>query len=74
MKGLETVEQQRLFLKAVGNVLANEDIVLIKDTVSIEYGSKDGFNYDFKVGFSCDYHTDLGRKIIEQCQKEGLDV
>lgn len=74
MKGLETLEQQRLFLKAVGTVLANEDIGLIKDTGSIEYGTIDGIIFDFKFGFSSDYRANLGQKIIDKCKKLGLEI
>ena len=74
MKGLETLEQQRLFLKAVGTVLANDDLGLIKDTGSIEYGSRDGFVFDFKIGFSSDYRANLGQKIVEECRRIGLEI
>lgn len=74
MKGLETLEQQRLFLKAVGTVLANEDIGLIKDTGSIEYGTIDGIFFDFKIGFSSDYRANLGQKIVEECRRIGLEI
>ena len=68
----KTFEEQRLFLKAVGTVLANEDIGLIKDSVSIEYGSDDSEIFDFKVGFSSYYKAHLGQKIIDECEKLGI--
>lgn len=75
MKELKTLEQQRLFLKAIGNVLATADIGLIKDSASIEYGPND-FYVDvmgFRVGFSCFYEERLGQKIIDECKKLGLN-
>lgn len=63
-----------MFLKAVGTVLANEDLGLIKDTGSIEYGTRDGIVSDFKIGFSSDYRANLGQKIIEECRRIGLDL
>ena len=74
MKKLETLEEQRRFLQAVGNVLANKDIGLIKDTVSIEYGHDDIDEeiFNFKFGFSSHYETRLGQKICEECKKLGL--
>ena len=74
MKGLERLEQQRLFLKAVGTVLVNGDLGLIKDTVSIEYGSRDPIIYDFKIGFSSDYRANFGQKIVEECRRIGLEI
>ena len=75
MKGLETFEEQRRFLQAVGNVLANADIGLIEDTVSIEYGHDniDDEIFNFKVGFSSYYRARLGEKICEECKKLGLE-
>lgn len=74
MKGLERLEEQRMFLKAVGTVLANKDLGLIKDTCSIEYGTRDGISFDFKVGFSSDYRANFGQKIIDECKKLGLEI
>lgn len=74
MKGLERLEQQRMFLHAVGTVLANEDLGLIKDTGSIEYGTRDGIVFDFKIGFSTDYRANLGQKIVEECRRIGLEL
>lgn len=69
----KTFEEQRLFLKAVGTVLANEDIGLIIDSVYIGYGSDDGEIFDFKVGFSSYYKSHLGQKIVSECKKLGIE-
>ena len=73
MKTLKTLEEQRMFLKAVGTVLANEDIGLIKDSCSIEYGSDDMVSYDFKIGFSGYMQARFGQKVVEECKKLGLE-
>ena len=69
---LKTFEEQRLFLKAVGTVLANEDIGLIIDSVFVGYGSDDSEIFDFKFGFSSYYKAHLGKKIIDECEKLGI--
>ena len=75
MKELKTLEQQRLFLKAIGNVLATADIGLIIDSAFIGYGANDfnGDLMDFRVGFSCFNEARLGQKIIDECKKLGLN-
>jgi hypothetical protein len=74
MNGLKTLEQQRLSLKAIGNVLATADIGLIKDSASFEYSPNDFYVdvMDFRVGFSCFNEAKLGQKIIDECKKLGL--
>ena len=75
MKELKTLEQQRLFLKAIGNVLATADIGLIIDSSFIEYSAND-FNrdvMDVRVGFSCFNEARIGQKIIDECKKLGLN-
>ena len=61
-----------MFLKAIGTVLVNGDFGVIKDTISIEYGSRDSIIYDFKIGFSSYYTGELGDKIIAECKKLGI--
>lgn len=75
MKELKTLEQQRLFLKAIGNVLATADIGLIIDSAFIECGANDfiGDVMDFRVGFSYFNEARLGQKIIDECKKLGLN-
>ena len=69
----KTFEEQRLFLKAVGTVLANEDIGLIIDSVFVGYGSDDSEIVDFKFGFSSYYKARLAQKIVSECKKLGIE-
>ena len=75
MKGVKTLEQQRLFLKAVGNVLANEDIGLVPDSIHIKFSSLHApVIHDFEIGFQSLIDSRLGLKIIDECKRLGLNI
>ena len=75
MKGLETLEQQMLFMKAIGNVMSRGDFVLVKDSSHITYGSDDGIVLDFGFGFSVfKEEPSFGDQVIEECKKLGLNI
>ena len=69
------MEQQKLFIKAIGNVMSRGDFVLVKDSSHITYGSEDGIVFDFSFGFSAfKKEPSFGDQVIEECKKLGLNI
>ncbi len=68
------MEQQKLFMKALGNVMSRGDFELVKDSSRISYGS-DGIAFDFSFGFSVfKEEPSFGDQVIEECKKLGLNI